>query len=101
MKGELFSEYRHRVAHGAVVGARRRDALGAAMFFTKGAEWIGDFSSAREMNLHALSLRPRRRFPIGARPDLPVGAHVMGGESQTRSGRGDVRGGCIVYNALR
>ena len=57
VKGELFSEYRHPASLMAPSSVRVAvDALGAAMFFTKGAEWIGDFSSAREMNLHALFL---------------------------------------------
>lgn len=103
VKGELFSEYRHPASLMAPSSVRVAvDALGAAMFFTKGAEWIGDFSSAREMNLHALFLFALADGFRSARVPISQWVHdVMGGESQnTEWGEAMFAAGCIVYNAL-
>lgn len=102
VKGEMFSEYRHPASLMAPSSVRVAiDALGAAMFFTKGAEWIGDFSSAREMNLHAVFLFALADGFRSARVPISQWVHdVMGGESQnTEWGEAMFAAGCIVYNA--
>mmetsp|Transcript_11375 Transcript_11375/g.47619 ORF Transcript_11375/g.47619 Transcript_11375/m.47619 type:complete len:286 (+) Transcript_11375:927-1784(+) len=84
-----------RVAHGAVVGARRHRRAGRRDVLHQGGRVDRRFlQRAGDEPARALPLRPRRRLPIGARPDLPVGARRHGRRIAKHGvGRGDVRGG--------
>jgi zinc transporter 5/7 len=97
----LFSEERYPSSLMAPSTARVAiDVLGAAMFF-KGAQWIGDFASAREMNLHAVFLFALADGFRSARVPIAQWVHdVMGGESQnTEWGECMFAAAVIVYNA--